>query len=123
MQELMSDRMTGNARFWAGVWEGEMLGFEQMSGRMKYVALSNHPGGGDVQAYDVHCSIRILVASYSIVLTLLCFGRRLGGANAGLWTDFWDTWEGEMFRLEMSLSHWHPRRMLPQLAHILPRHL
>ena len=34
--------MTGNVRFWAGVWEAEMIGFEQMSGRVTGVALSKH---------------------------------------------------------------------------------
>ncbi len=34
--------MTGNVRFWAGVWEAEMIGFEQMSATVTGVALSKH---------------------------------------------------------------------------------
>ena len=29
--ELISDRMTDNIRVWTGVWEAEMIGFQQMS--------------------------------------------------------------------------------------------
>ena len=40
--ELISNRMTDNIRVWTGVWEAEMIGFQQTSGRVTGVTLSKH---------------------------------------------------------------------------------